>query len=412
VSFFGLGNERSKACFGSWIAHSRRVVSRLDDEARAELAAIEEQHRLRTPRVVDSAQGPRITLDGVEVLNFGSNDYLSLANDPRLIRAAVAAVEESGVGAGASRLIVGNHREHAALEISIADWLRVPASRFFNTGYAANVSVLTTLCGPTTGLFSDELNHASIIDGCRLSRAELHVFPHGNLAALEERLRAFRATSNARAVIVSETLFSMDGDVADVRALAELARRHDAVLVLDEAHAIGAWGPEGRGIAASVGVAPDVLIGTCGKALGSFGAFAATSKAIAELLWNKARPLVFSTGLPPMVVAATRAAIDVVRSSEGDERRRRLASHARVLRSLVSGLAGATESAIAALIVGDDRRAMELSSLLLEARVLAQGIRPPTVAEGTARLRISLASGHSSEEVERLGSLLASHSSR
>ncbi len=379
----------------------------LDDDVRAELQELESQHRLRVPRVVDSPQGPRVSLDGADVLNFASNDYLSLAGDSRLVRAAVAAAEESGVGAGASRLIVGNHRHHAALERDLADWLRVDGVQVFNSGYAANIGVLTTLLRPGDLVFSDALNHASIIDGCRLSRAEILVYPHLDLAALEHALERSRVGRSAgRRMIVSETLFSMDGDLADVLALDALAKRHDAVLILDEAHAIGSLGPEGRGLAAASRIAPDVLVGTCGKALGSFGAFAATSRAIADLLWTRARPLVFSTGLPPMVAAAVAAAIEIVRGTEGDQRRAVLAGHARLLRSLLPALGGSSESPIAPLIVGDDREVMAMTAQLLEAKLFIQGIRPPTVPEGTARLRVSLAAGHREADVRVLASSL------
>ncbi|HUS29733.1 MAG TPA: 8-amino-7-oxononanoate synthase [Kofleriaceae bacterium] len=378
----------------------------LDDDVRAELRELEAVHRLRTPRVVDGMQGPRVVLDGVEVTSFASNDYLSLAGDRRLARAAASAVDEDGTGAGASRLIVGNHRRHMALEASIADWLCVDGARLFNSGFAANVGVLTSLLGPDDVVFSDELNHASIIDGCRLSRARVVVYPHCDVAALERALSSDGVASARRRIVVSETLFSMDGDIADVAALAALARRHEAALILDEAHAIGARGPEGRGVAAEANVSPDVLVGTCGKALGSFGAFAATSRAVADLLWNRARPLVFSTGLPPMICAAVQAALEIVRGAEGQERRQDLAAVARELRRLVPTLGGYPDSAIAPLLIGDDRVAVQLTEHLLERRLYVQGIRPPTVPEGTARLRISLAGGHTNQDVVHLASAL------
>jgi len=375
----------------------------LDDDARAELERLEAAGRLRVPRVVDGLHGPRVTVDGVDVLNLASNDYLSLAGDRRLARAAAAALDEAGSGAGASRLIVGNHRRHVALEAAIADWLRVTGVRLFTSGYAANVGVLTTLAGAGDVVISDELNHASIIDGCRLSRAELVVVPHRDLRAFET---ALASRVGRRRVVISETLFSMDGDVADVVALSELARRHDAALILDEAHAIGVWGPEGRGVAAEHGIVPDVLVGTCGKALGGAGAFAATTRAVADLLWNRARSLVFSTGIPPAVAASVHAAVDIVRGTEGDERRRAIARNARDLRRRVPGLGGEPTSAIAPLVVGDDREVMRMSSRLFEARVFVQGIRPPTVPVGTARLRVSVSAGHSEIDVESAAAAL------
>ena len=368
----------------------------LDDEAQRELDALAGAHRLRTERVVEGGQGPVITLDGREVLSFASNDYLGLAKDPRLVRAAMNEAERSGIGAGASRLIVGNHAAHAELERAIADWTRSEGVRLFNSGYAANTGVLTCLLTAGDVVFSDELNHASIIDGCRLSRAKIVVYPHADLAELE---RLLAEHTGRRRLIVSETLFSMDGDIADVERLGAVARSSDAVLVLDEAHAMGARGPEGRGVAAAAGVRPDVLMGTLGKALGAFGAFVATSKAVADLLWNRARPLVFATGLPPMVCAAAREAVAIARGSEGEDRRRALAAHSTRFRQVVGQVRGASDAAIAPVIVGDDEIVMKISSSMLERGLFIQGIRPPTVPDQTSRLRVAISAGHTSEHV-------------
>ncbi|MGE0867735.1 MAG: aminotransferase class I/II-fold pyridoxal phosphate-dependent enzyme [Kofleriaceae bacterium] len=371
----------------------------LDDDVRAELGELARTGRLRIPRVVDGVPGPTIVLDGIPVLNFASNDYLSLAGDRRLVRAATVALEEDGVGAGASRLITGNHRRHTALERAISDWMNCDGVRLFNTGYAANVGVLTTLLGPDDIVYSDALNHASIVDGCRLSRAKIVVFPHRDLAALEV---ALAKGGGRRRVVVSETLFSMDGDFADLEALSTLCARHDASLILDEAHALGVLGPQGRGLAAAVGRRPDVLIGTLGKAVGTFGAFAVTSRAIADLLWNRARTFVFSTGMPPNIAAASRAAIEIVRSSEGEERRQALARNARRLRELVPMAGGMPDSPIAPIVVGDDRAVMQLSARLFERRVFVQGIRPPTVPVGSARLRVSINARHEDHHIETI----------
>jgi 7-keto-8-aminopelargonate synthetase-like enzyme len=287
----------------------------------------------------------------------------------------------------------------------VADWLRCSGVRLFNTGYAANVGVITTIAAAGDRVFSDELNHASIIDGCRLSRASVEVFPHRDLGALES---ALAIGGGRRRIVITESLFSMDGDIADLVALAGLCARYDAALVVDEAHAIGAHGDEGRGLCSAVGVVPDVVIGTFGKALGTFGAFAATTQAIADLLWNRARPFVFSTALPPSIPAATRAAIEIVRGSEGDDRRRMLARNARMFRELVPRAGGAPESAIAPIMVGDDRDVMRRSAELLAAGVFVQGIRPPTVPIGTARLRVSVNAGHSPAQVEIAGRLMGS----
>ncbi len=380
--------------------YSARVT--LDDDVRAELAALEAAGRLRVPRIVDGAQGVEIALDGQRVVSFASNDYLGLAGDARLVRAGVAALESDGAGAGSSRLVVGNHRRHAQLERDIADWLQVGGVQLFGTGFAANLGVMTTLARAGDVVFSDALNHASIIDGCRLARARVVVFPHRDHAALEAGLRSAPAT---RRIVVTESLFSMDGDHADLEAVAALCRRYDAVMVVDEAHAIGAVGPEGRGLAAGCGVTPDVLVGTFGKAFGGFGAFVASSAALAALLWNRARSLIFSTGSPPHVAATASAALALVRDFEGADLRRTLDAHARQLRKLVS-LGGAPGSAIAPLVVGDDHAVMQRTEALLSRGFFVQGIRPPTVPAGTARLRISLSAAHTSAQVAALAEAL------
>ena len=375
----------------------------LDDEVRAELRELEVTNRLRIPRILDGVQGPHAVIDGRAVINFASNDYLGLAGDPRLVRAAAVALDEAGAGVGSSRLIVGNHRQHVELEAAVADWLRYGGVRLFNAGYAANVGVMTALLRAGDVVFSDALNHASLIDGCRLSRAEIVVFPHADYRALEAALSPARGR---RRIVVSESLFSMDGDIADVEVLAALCRRHDAAFVLDEAHAVGVLGPEGRGVAAACGVVPDVVVGTFGKAFGSFGAFAATTRPIAELLWNRARPFVFSTGLPPSVPAASRAALELVRGTEGDQRRVKLAGHARRLRQLEPRAGGAPTSAIAPLLIGGDREVMACTEALLANGLFVQGIRPPTVPRGTARLRIGLSAAHDQQHIDKIGKYL------
>lgn len=374
----------------------------LDDEARDELAALERAHRLRTPRVLGGPQGPIATLDGAAVLNAASNDYLGLARDRRLASAA-SSVHEHGLGVGASRLIVGNHHWHEVLEKQLAAWMRCSGVRLFNSGYAANTGVLGALLRAGDAVFSDELNHASIIDGCRLSRAEIAVFPHRDLAALEA---ALARSTHPRRIVVSESLFSMDGDLADVAGLAALCAKYGAALILDEAHAIGVLGPEGRGAAAAAGVVPDVVIGAFGKAFGTFGAFAATTRSIADLLWNRARPFVFSTGLPVVIATATLAALDIIQSPEGEALRRTLASHAARFRALVPRAGGAPESAIAPILVGDDRKVMAVSARLFEQRVFVHGVRPPTVPPNTARLRVSLSAAMTEAHIEQLAAAI------
>jgi 8-amino-7-oxononanoate synthase len=372
----------------------------LDDVARAELDALEADGRLRSRRTVSGRQGVRIVLDGREVTSFSSNDYLGLAGHPALAEAAAESLRRTGTGAGASRLIVGNSSLHEDLERSVCSWLELPAAVLFSSGFAANTGVLPVIAGAGDVILSDELNHASIIDGCRLSRADTVIYRHRDLADLD---RALAAQRGRRAIVVTETLFSMDGDVPDLVALDGIRRRHGAALIVDEAHALGAMGEGGRGLALPVGVVPDLLVGTFGKALGVAGAFVAGSRALIDLLWNRARPLVFSTAPPPALAAASRAAIELVRSSDGDARRVRLAANAQSIRE---ALRSDAEGAIQPVRVGDDRATMQLAASLLEAGLYVQGIRPPTVPVGTSRLRIALSSEHGANDLESLNNAL------
>lgn len=382
----------------------------LKEDAAAILAALEEKGRRRGHRRVTGAVGAQAHLLGGSaarelVHNFSSNDYLGLAGDERLQDAAIEVMRKSGVGSTASRLIL-SHSAHDELEEELACWLGVERVQLFGSGYAANVGVVSTLAGPGDVVLSDQLNHASMIDGCRLSRAKIVVYPHADLAALEERLREERTGgSRGRRIILSESIFSMDGDVADVVGLARLAREYEAVLVLDEAHAVGAVGPQGRGVAAERGVIPDLLVGTFGKAFGSHGAFVAGGREPVEWLWNRARSLVFSTGLPPMISGATRRALELIRGEEGDARRARLAANA--LR-LAAGL-GLPEapSHIIPWLIGADSAAVDASVRLMGQGYFAQAIRPPTVPEGTARLRLALGM-HEANVVDGLAAAIRS----
>ena len=376
----------------------------LDEDAAQQLAELAALGRRRDRRTLAGVQDVVIELDGQTLINFSSNDYLGLAGDSRLGTAARAAITQHGVGAGAARLIIGNTSAHDQLERDVAAWLQMPAVMSFSTGYAANVGVMSTLADRDTVVFSDQLNHASIIDGCRLSRATIVVYRHGDLEELE---RALRQHQGRRRIIVSETLFSMDGDVVDVIALAGLANEHNASLILDEAHAIGVCGPHGRGVAAQHGVMADVIVGTLGKAVGAAGAFAATTPAIAELLWNRARSSVFSTATPAMVAAAASAGIAIVRGHDGDELRVRLGRNIARLRSAVgSKIGGIANSPIIPMLIGDDRRTMEVARQLRERGLFVQGIRPPTVPEGTARLRITVSAAHTDAQVDQLAAAL------
>lgn len=362
----------------------------LRDDATAVLAALEEKGRLRAHRVVTGTPGPSTRLrsgDGSGVVtavhNFSSNDYLGLAGDVRLQEAAIEVMRSSGVGSTASRLIM-THEEHDSLEAELATWLQAERVQLFNSGYAANVGVLSTLAGPEDVIFSDQLNHASLIDGSRLSKARVVVYRHADLADLE---RLLVEVDGKRRFIVSESIFSMDGDVADVVGLEKLAGQYGAVFLLDEAHAVGVTGPEGRGVAAARGVTPDLLIGTLGKAFGCYGAFVAGASQPVDWLWNRARSLVFSTGLPPMISGAARCALSIIRGLEGETRRATVSANAV---RLASGIRSVAHSHILPWLIGSDVAAVLASQKLLSQGLFAQAIRPPTVPEGTARLRLAV----------------------
>ncbi len=348
----------------------------------------------RRLRLVGGPQGPRVLLDGREVLLLCSNDYLGLANHPRVRAAAADAAMEWGAGAGASRLISGNMQPHRALEQRLAAFEGYESALLFGSGYLANTGTIAALAGRDEVVFSDELNHASIIDGCRLSRAETFVYRHRDLDHLAWGLRA---AGERAALIVTDGVFSMDGDVAPLPELADLARRHGCRLMVDEAHATGALGPGGRGSVAAAGLSGevDVVMGTMGKALGSYGAYVCASRELSDYLVNTARSFVFSTAPPPPVVAASLAALELLEAEP--ERVERLRSNADTLRSALAaeGLpAGGSESQIVPVAIGDPELTMRLCERSLDRGVFAQGIRPPTVPEGTSRLRFTVMATH------------------
>jgi 8-amino-7-oxononanoate synthase len=381
-------------------------VSRsLDEELGDELERLTAAGQRRELRRWVGPHGPRIELGGRALASFSSNNYLGLAGDPALGAAATGAIAEAGLGAAASRLIAGNHAEHEALEVELAGFHRAEAALLFNSGFQANVGVIPALVGRGDLVLSDRLNHASLIDGCRLSRAAVEVYPHGDVAVLEHILAARRPAAR-RALVVTESVFSMDGDRAPLADIAAVCARNGAWLMVDEAHAVAALGPGGQGIAAEVGVVPDVLVGTLGKGFGTFGAYVAGSQVLRQVLIHRARSFVFTTALPPAVAAAGRAAVALVAGPEGERRRARLAGHiegfAGALRSAGLLAAGAGRSAIFPVILGSEHRAMEAAARLASDGFHVQGIRPPTVPPGTSRLRISLMATHSEDQVDAL----------
>jgi len=362
----------------------------------AELRASGLHRRLR---LIEGAQGPRVQLDGGDVLMLCSNDYLGLAGHPRVREAAAEAALGWGAGAGASRLISGNMAPHRQLEERLAAFKGYEAALLFGSGYLANIGAISALAGRDTVVFSDELNHASIVDGCRLARAETFVYRHGDVEHLAWGLRE---AGGRAALIVSDGVFSMDGDVAPLADLVRLAREHRCRLMLDEAHATGALGPGGRGSVAAAGLSGevDLVVGTLGKALGSYGAYVCAGAELREYLLNTARPFIFSTALPPPVLAAALAALELLEAEP--QRVRRLNANAAALRQALAaeGLAvGGGESQIVPLEVGDAERTMQLCERLLERGVFAQGIRPPTVPQGSSRLRFSVMATHDEAEL-------------
>ncbi len=346
-------------------------MATLDEELRAELEQLDSQGLRRALRTIETAHGPRVRHRGAELLMLSSNDYLGLANHPQVRRAAIEAVERYGVGAGASRLIAGSMEPHHALENRIAELKGAQAALVFGSGYLANLGAITALAGPGDAVFSDELNHASLIDGCRLSRAQVQIYRHRDcehLAAMLAGARAFR-----RRLIVTDSVFSMDGDFAPLSAIVALARRFDAAVMIDEAHALGVVGPDGRGLAAELNLEHEieVQVGTLSKALGSYGAYVTGSRPLIELLVNRARSFIYSTGLAPAMAAAAQAALEIMLAEP--ERRERLwrnASHLRAKLSAAGFTIGATESPITPVMVGEAEAAVALARQTARARRL------------------------------------------
>ncbi len=367
-----------------------------------ELLRLKEAGLYRELRRVEGEQGPALVLDGREVINFSSNNYLGIANHPALREAAKEAIDRYGCGSGASRLISGNMTLHENLESKIAELKGAETALVFNSGFQANTGILSTLVGEGDVVFSDALNHASIIDGCRLSRARVSVYGHCDVDHLERGLKD--APGNARKLIVTESLFSMDGDEAPLTGIVDLAEKYGALIMVDEAHATGVYDPDGAGLVANLGLGERVLVqmGTLGKALGGFGAYVAGSSALRSLLINRCRSFIFTTSLPPAVMAMGIAAIDLVKKEP--ERRLALRNNCGILRTGLIALGyslGNSQSQILPLMTGDPVQCMHWSQQLFEKGVFAQGIRPPTVPPGTSRLRITLMATHTREQLDK-----------
>jgi 8-amino-7-oxononanoate synthase len=367
-----------------------------------QLQALRARSLDRHLREIESGQGPTIDLGGKRLINFSSNDYLGLANDRRLRDAAIATINRFGVGAGASRLISGTQSPHLRLESALAKWKGVPAALCFSSGYAAALGTLPALATKTDIVLLDKLCHASLIDGAKLSGATLRVFPHNHLAKLKSHLEWARRTHpTGRILIVTESVFSMDGDRAPLPDLVDLKRKFSALLLLDEAHAVGVIGPNGRGFAAVGNLSDDVDVqmGTLSKAFGVSGGYICGARSLIEWLINRARSFVFSTAPPPALAAAALAALDFISSTEGEERRRLLWRNIDLLRERLSLPAS---GAIFPWVVGDEEAALELSRDLQAKGFLVPAIRYPTVAKGAARLRITVTAAHGTGQIASL----------
>lgn len=366
------------------------------------VAARRERGLARRLVSVGSTAGVRATVDGRPVVLMASNDYLGLANHPRLAEAALEATLTCGAGAGASRLITGTLDCHLDLEARIAAFKETEAALMFSTGYQTNLGVVSALARPGDLIVSDRLNHASLIDACRLSRASVAIYPHKDAAAAEAALAA--APAGALKFIITDGVFSMDGDIAPLPELLAAARRHQALLVVDDAHATGVWGPRGRGSLDHFGLTPSpdvVMIGTFSKALGGLGGFAAGACEVIEALVNSARSFLYTTAPPPAQAAVAAAALELVDAEP--QRRVRLWELSSLMRERLAraGLTVLSEQGpIIPILVGEAQKAVDLAAALLAAGVLIPAVRPPTVPEGTSRLRVALSAAHTDEDVE------------
>ncbi len=373
------------------------------NELESGLADLERDGLRRLRRTLEAPCGPLARVDGRDLISFCSNDYLGLANDPALIEAACAGAKKWGVGSGASHLVSGHLSPHEELEEELAAFTGFPRALLFSTGYMANLGIIVALVGRGDAVFADKLNHASLIDAVQLSRANHERYPHGDLDALERLLTASKAK---RKLILTDAVFSMDGDLAPLRELLQLAERFDAWLVIDDAHGFGVLGEHGYGSLSHFDIPahPRILyMGTLGKAAGAAGAFIAASETVVEWLLQRARTYIFTTGSSPVISCALLASLDLIR--KGDERRRQL--H-KLTVCLQNGLAGTrwqlmrSPTAIQPVIIGDNHETLQVALSLFERGVWVPAIRPPTVPKGTARLRVSLSAAHSEAHVQLL----------
>lgn len=368
----------------------------------AELEQRRQAGLYRVRRHISGRHQPSLMADSEQVLAFCSNDYLGLASDPELVEAAASGLADHGLGGAASHLICGHHSEHHRLEERLAAFTRRSGALFFSTGYMANVGVITALAGKGDTIFSDSLNHASIIDGCRLSGARVRVYPHGDMEVLEQQL----AEAGGHKLVVTDGVFSMDGDIAPLWRLAGLCRRNDALLVVDDAHGFGCVGPEGRGSVIEAGLSEDdvpLVVGTLGKAFGTSGAFVAGPPLLLDYLVQKARSYIYTTAMPPALATASCRSVDRV---ETDQYRRdrlsRLINRFRAEAATMGYELMPSATPIQPIMIGDPHEAMSLSQALEKRGILVTAIRPPTVPRGESRLRVTFSAAHTEDQLDEL----------
>ncbi|MFT6404473.1 MAG: 8-amino-7-oxononanoate synthase [Marinomonas primoryensis] len=368
------------------------------------LSALEErrqQNLMRRTVTLDSPQIPHAKINTQDYVAFCSNDYLGLANHPALIQALHDTAQEYGVGGGSSHLVCGHLTPHQQLEDALADWLGYERVMLFSTGYMANLGVISALAGKDRPVIQDKLNHASLIDGALLAKATMRRYLHGDVASAEKLLS--RSTDSG--LLITDGVFSMDGDVAPLSELSNLAIKHDWMFMVDDAHGLGCLGEDGRGCLSLAGLDAErlpILIGTFGKAFGTAGAFVATSHDYADYLTQFARPYIYTTAMSPAMAGATLASLRIIQSSEGQERRDRLSAHIAYFRQRMQSLPVvlmASETAIQPILMGDSKTALQISERLKSLGVWCTAIRPPTVPIGSARLRITLSAAHSDADL-------------
>ncbi|HCC69039.1 MAG TPA: 8-amino-7-oxononanoate synthase [Nitrospiraceae bacterium] len=370
-----------------------------------ELRKLKGKGLLRELKWLESSQGPRVVINGEEYLNFSSNDYLGLTSHPEIIEAAINALKKYGFGSGASRLLSGSYIPHRELEERIARFKGTEAALIFNTGYSANTGVIPAIVKSGDTVLSDELNHASIIDGARLSKAEIKIYKHRDVNHLEELLKKFAG----KKLVITDTVFSMDGDIAPLKDIVSLCKKYDALLIIDDAHATGVLGKTGRGafehfgIEASTGSASGIIqMGTLSKAFGCFGAFVAGSKDLIKLLTNKTRSFIYSTALPPALASAAIKAIDIVDSESHGLRDKLWKNRERFYQGLrkIGYNTLDSETPIIPLVTGDIESTMRLSNYLYNNKIFVPAIRPPTVPEGKCRIRFSVTAAHTDGDID------------